>query len=211
MIAQQKLRGRVVTEDCFGQIRTVAGADLAFDPQTNDAVAGVILYGLPGLEEIERQMAWRKLRFPYVPGLLSFRESPVLIAAFQRLRTEPDLIMIDGHGRAHPRSFGIACHIGVLFDKPTVGCAKSLLIGEYQEPGPRTGSTSSLLFRGERVGVVLRTRDNVKPIFVTQGHRLALDTAVTLVRQCADGFRIPKPTREADRYVRQLRRARGRR
>jgi deoxyribonuclease V len=207
MRLQERLRKRVVLEDRFDVIRTVAGADLAFDPATNTAFAGVILYSFPELEEIERRMARRKLRFPYVPGLLSFRESPILIAAFARLRTEPDLILIDGHGRAHPRLFGIACHIGVLFDKPAIGCGKSLLVGEFREPGARAGSTSPLIFHEERVGTVLRTRDGVKPIFVTQGHRVSLESAVRVVRACADGFRIPKPTREADHYVRDLRRA----
>jgi len=203
---QERLRDRVVLEDRFDRIRLVAGADLAFDPETNEAVAGVIVYRFPELTEVERRMARRKLRFPYVPGLLSFRESPVLLAAFARLRADPDLIVIDGHGRAHPRLFGIACHIGVLFDRPALGCAKSLLVGEYKEPGAEAGSTSPLVFRAERVGVVLRSRQGVKPIYVTQGHRVSLDTAVKLVRQCLDGFRIPKPTREADHYVRELRR-----
>jgi deoxyribonuclease V len=141
--------------------------------------------------------------------LLSFREGPVLLAAFARLRTEPDLILIDGHGLAHPRRFGIACHLGVLFDKPAIGCAKSLLVGEHEEPAARAGSATPLLLDGERVGTVLRTRDNVQPIYVTPGHRIAVDTAVAVVKLCLDGFRIPKPTREADHYVRDLRRAYG--
>ncbi len=204
---QERMRGRVIFEDRFETIRTVAGADLAFDPATDTAFAGVIVYRFPGLVEIERRMARRKLRFPYVPGLLSFRESPVLLAAFAKLRHEPDLILIDGHGCAHPRRFGIACHLGILFDKPTIGCAKSLLVGKYDEPGERAGSQSPLLLGSERVGTVLRTRDNVKPIFVTQGNRVSLDSAVRMVLACVDGFRIPKPTREADHYVRDLRRA----
>jgi deoxyribonuclease V len=207
MRLQESLRQRVELQDRFGDIRYVAGADMAFDPETEVAFAGVIVYRFPGLEEVERRMARRKLRFPYVPGLLSFRESPVLLAAFARLRTEPDLILIDGHGHAHPRRFGIACHIGILFDKPTVGCAKSRLVGEHQEPGEMAGSTTPLMLQGERIGVVLRTRDDVKPIYVTTGHRVSLDSAVGLVKQCVDGFRIPKPTREADHYVRDLRRA----
>jgi deoxyribonuclease V len=206
MRLQESLREHVELQDRFGDIRYVAGADMAFDPETEVAFAGVIVYRFPELEEVERRMARRKLRFPYVPGLLSFRESPVLLAAFARLRTEPDLILIDGHGRAHPRRFGIACHIGILFDKPTVGCAKSRLVGEHQEPGEMAGSTTPLMLEGERIGVVLRTRDDVKPIYVTTGHRVSLDSAVGLVKQCVDGFRIPKPTREADHYVRDLRR-----
>ncbi len=207
MCLQKRLRERVVLEDCFPPIRFVAGADLAFDPNTEKAFAGVIVYRFPELEEVERRMAQRKLHFPYVPGLLSFRESPALLAAFARLQTEPDLILIDGHGRAHPRLFGIACHIGVLLDKPTIGCAKSLLVGEYDEPGAEPGGCSPLMFHGDWVGVVLRTRKNVRPIFVTQGHRVSLESAVELVRRCLDGFRIPKPTREADHYVGERRRA----
>src|SRR5207247_5560079 len=174
MRLQERLRQLVIQEDRFGKIRYVAGGDLAFDPETGQAVAGVIVYSFPMLQEVERQHAWRKLRFPYVPGLLSFRESPVLLAAFARLRAEPDLIPIDGRGRAHPRLFGIASRIGVLFEKPTIGCAKSLLVGDYAEPAAPAGSASPLLFRGERVGMVLRSRQKVKPIFVTQGHRVAL-------------------------------------
>ena len=207
MRLQEGLRERVELEDRFGDIHYVAGADVAFDPATEVAFAGVIVYRFPGLEEVERRMARRKLRFPYVPGLLSFRECPILLAAFARLETEPDLILIDGHGRAHPRRFGIACHIGILFDKPTIGCAKSRLVGEHEEPGERAGATAPLMLEGQRLGVVLRTRDHVRPIYVTTGHRVALDSAVGLVKQCIDGFRIPKPTREADHYVRDLRRA----
>jgi deoxyribonuclease V len=205
--AQEALRERVVLEDRFEMIRTVAGADLAFDPATNVAFAGVIVYRFPELQEMERRSARQKLRFPYVPGLLSFRESPVLLGAFARLRTEPDLILIDGHGLAHPRRFGIACHIGVLFDRPTIGCAKSLLVGDFEEPATRAGSSSPLIYHHQRVGTVLRTRDGVKPIFVTQGHCVALESAVRLVRACTDGFRIPRPTRQADHYVGELRRA----
>jgi deoxyribonuclease V len=188
-------------------IRTVAGADLAFDPETNAAFAGVIVYRFPELEEVERRFARRRLRFPYIPGLLSFREIPVLIAAFARLHSEPDLLLIDGHGRAHPRLFGIASHIGVLFDKPTIGCAKSLLVGNHEEPGKEAGSTAPLVFHDQQVGSVLRTRTGVKPIYVTVGHRVSLEAAVRLVVQCVDGYRIPKPTREADHFVRDLRRA----
>lgn len=206
MREQERLRERVILTDNFKAVRLVAGADLAFDPETDLAFAGVIVYRFPEMEEVERRMARRKLRFPYVPGLLSFREGPALLAAFARLKTEPDLILIDGHGRAHPRLFGIACHMGVLLDKPTIGCAKSLLVGEHGDPGKRAGSTAPLWFKGERVGEVLRTRDNVKPIYVTTGHRVSLTSAVEFVKQCCDGYRIPKPTREADHYVGELRR-----
>jgi deoxyribonuclease V len=207
MRLQETLRERVERKDRFGTLQFVAGADLAFDPETNLAFAGVIVYQFPQLREVERRMARRTLRFPYVPGLLSFRESPVLLAAFEQLRTEPDLILVDGHGIAHPRRFGIACHLGLLLDRPAIGCAKSILVGEAAEPGVRAGSTAPLVDKGETVGIVLRTRDRVKPIYVTTGHRVSLESAVRIARQCLDGFRIPKPTREADHFVRDLRRA----
>lgn len=205
VLLQKRLRDRVVEEDRFGEIRTVAGADLAFNPLTRMAVAGVVVYRLPELEEIERRFVWRRLEFPYIPGLLSFREIPALQAAFALLKTNPDLIMIDGHGRAHPRRFGIACHVGVMFDKPTIGCGKSILVGEFERLGQKAGATADLIHKGERVGVVLRTRDGVQPIYVTVGHRIALESAVAYVKQCLCGTRIPVPTREADRYVRALR------
>ncbi len=203
---QERWRERVILEDRFDPIRSVAGADLAFDPETEIAFAGVIVYRYPELREVERRSARRPLRFPYVPGLLSFRETPVLLEAFARLRAEPDLILVDGHGRAHPRRFGIACHLGVLLDKPTIGCAKALLVGDYPEPAAHRGATSPLILDGEQVGTVLRTRDGVRPIFITPGHRVSVRTAVELIRPCLDGLRIPKPTREADHYVNALRR-----
>jgi deoxyribonuclease V len=207
MRLQENLRERVEREDRFEALQFVAGADLAFDPATDLAFAGVIVYEFPQLREVERRMARRRLRFPYVPGLLSFREGPVLLAAFEQLRTKPDLILVDGHGIAHPRRFGIACHLGLLLDAPTIGCAKSILVGEALEPGVRAGSTAPLVDKNETVGAVLRTRDRVKPIYVTTGHRVSLESAVQIVARCLDGFRIPKPTREADHFVRDLRRA----
>jgi deoxyribonuclease V len=207
MRLQERLREQVVLEDRLDRVQFVAGTDLAFDSETDMAFAGVIVYRFPELEEVERRSACRRLRFPYVPGLLSFRESPVLLAAFRLLRTEPDVVLVDGHGLAHPRRFGIACHLGLLLGKPTIGCAKSLLVGEHPEPGIRAGCTAPHTLDGEQVGVVLRTRDRVKPIYVTQGHRVSLATAVELVHGCLDGFRMPKPTREADHFVRSLRQA----
>lgn len=207
MRLQQAWRERVERQDRYGPLQYVAGADMAFDLETNIAFAGVIVYRFPELEEVERRMARRKLRFPYVPGLLSFREGPVLLAAFARLHVSPDVILIDGHGVAHPRRFGIACHLGLLLDCPTIGCAKSILVGEAGEIDAQAGSVALLVDRGETVGMALRTRDNVRPIYVTIGHCVALESAVRIVSQCVDGFRIPRPTREADHWVGELRRA----
>ncbi|MGO8788684.1 MAG: deoxyribonuclease V [Terriglobia bacterium] len=200
-------RERVEMQDRYGPLHYVAGADMAFDPETNIAFAGVIVYRFPELREVERRMARRELRFPYVPGLLSFREGPVLLAALARLRISPDVILIDGHGIAHPRRFGIACHLGLLLDRPTIGCAKSILVGEVGDLATQPGSTAPLVDKGEKVGLALRTRDRVKPIYVTVGHRVSLESAVRIVVQCVDGYRIPKPTREADHWVGELRRA----
>ncbi len=211
-------------------VRTVAGADVAFEfagqgTSKGRATAGVIVYSFPEMEEIERAWAERPLTFPYVPGLLSFRELPALLAAFGKLSSEPDVIFCDAQGYAHPRRFGLACHLGVLLDRPTVGCAKSRLIGGHEEPGPNAGNWKPLIDeqqnhsneecrpegrrykgRNEVIGAVVRTRTGVKPIYISQGHRVSLETAIELALAVCDGFRVPRPTREADHFVEKLKR-----
>lgn len=206
---QLDLRERVERRGRLGRVRRVAGADCAFDLRRGRALAGVVLYSFPDLEEIERATAVRPLEFPYVPGLLSFREAPALLAALGRLRHHPDVVFIDGHGLAHPRRFGIACHIGVWLDIPTVGCAKSRLIGQYDEPAHAAGSWTPLRDAGETVGAVLRSRSGVNPIYVSTGHRVSLAQAVQLVLQVSDGYRIPRPTRDADHFVEAIKRRRA--
>jgi deoxyribonuclease V len=201
---QRKLSKQVVPANDFGEIRFVAGADIALDPNTNTGYAGIIVYSFPELEEVERRSAKGKLRFPYVPGLLSFREGPLLLDVMERLRKEPDLFLFDAQGIAHPRRFGLASHLSVLLDKPGIGVAKSRLCGTHREPANRVGAWSKLHDGNETIGAVLRTRKNVKPIFVSVGHRVTLDMAVELTLACTDGFRIPRPTRQADRWVAQL-------
>ena len=217
---QEELRGRVdlrsrfseqKSEKRFHAIRSVAGADVAFDfrgkgTSQGRAFAGVIVYSFPELREIERAWAVRPLEFPYVPGLLSFRELPALLAAMAKLRAEPDVIFCDAQGYAHPRRFGLACHLGVLMDRATVGCAKSRLIGEHEQPGRAAGCWAALKDAGETVGAVVRTRADVKPLYVSAGHRVSLPRAIELVLAVCDGYRIPKPTREADHFVEQLKR-----
>lgn len=211
---QLQLRSQIELRDRIGKIRHVAGADLAFrlpearswERGTGTAIAGVIVFRYPEMEEVERVSVEETLTFPYVPGLLSFREIPALLAAFARLRTVPDLIFVDGHGYAHPRRFGIASHLGVVLDTPTIGCAKSVLIGQFKEPKKKAGSWTPLVAlddagKPERVAAALRTREGVKPIFVSQGHRVSLARAIRLVMSVCDGFRIPRPTREADHFV----------
>ena len=167
---QIALAPSVVRRNQLGSILTIAGADISLSERVG--YAAVIVYSYPQLEELERASAVGNLDFPYVPGLLSFREIPLLREAFAKLQTQPDLIIVDGQGVAHPRRIGIASHLGLALDIPTIGSAKSLLIGEYQAPGSRRGSTSPLMDGRERIGTVLRTRDGVSPLFVSIGHRI---------------------------------------
>lgn len=203
---QLRLRERFEPADRFGEIRRVAGADVALDLRRKIAIAGVVVYSFPDMAELARVWAKRRLTFPYVPGLLSFRETPVLIRAFAKLRHPPDLIFYDGHGYAHPRRFGIASHLGVVLDCPTIGCAKSILVGTPGEPDTAPGSWAPLIDREETIAAVLRTREGTKPVYVSQGHRVSLESAVRFARAVTDGFRIPRPTRDADHFVEQVKR-----
>jgi len=203
---QKRLRKRIQTTGRLSRrIRYIAGADISWDPATKKGYAGVIVFSWPGLFEVDRASAQGPATFPYVPGLLSFREGPLLLEAFQRLKVEPDLIFFDGHGVAHPRRFGIASHLGLLLQKPSIGCAKSRLIGEFIMPRARRSAQSPLRHDGKIIGSVLRTRLNTQPIFISTGNRIRLVEAVKWALACSDGTRIPKPTREADRWVDQLR------
>jgi deoxyribonuclease V len=188
------------------RIRTIAGADISWDPASKQGFAGVIVYDYPRLREIDRAWAQGLAPFPYIPGLLSFREGPLLLTAFQRLQIKPDLIFIDGHGYAHPRRFGIACHMGLWLDTPTIGCGKSRLIGAFKAPAHRHGAHTPLTDKGEAIGSVLRTNQQTNPVFVSIGHQISLNQALRWTLACCDGYRIPKPTREADRFVDILRR-----
>jgi deoxyribonuclease V len=203
---QLRLRERFEPADRFGRIERVAGADVALDLVGNVAIAGVVVYQFPEMKELERAWAQRPITFPYVPGLLSFREIPVLLRAFAKLRGSTDLIFYDGHGYAHPRRFGIACHLGVLLDCPTIGCAKSILVGEPEEPALKAGSCAPLRDADETIAAVLRTRDGTNPVYISQGHRVSLNTAVEFTRAVMDGFRIPRPTRDADHFVGDIKR-----
>ncbi|MGH9728873.1 MAG: deoxyribonuclease V [Candidatus Acidiferrales bacterium] len=203
---QLRIRERVELADRLPRIRVVAGADLAYDMARNRAIAGVVVYRYPEMEEIERVWVEVPIAFPYVPGLLSFREMPALLKAFSRVRNAPDLIFYDGHGLAHPRRFGISCRLGVLLDRPTIGCAKSILIGTHDDLPQRAGSWTPLRDSDEILGAVLRTREGVRPIYVTQGHRISLARAIEFVSSVLDGYRIPRPTRDADRFVAAVKR-----
>jgi deoxyribonuclease V len=202
---QVRLAAEVVQEDRFGPLRLVAGVDVGFPRRdgTEMARAAAVLLTFPDLALVAEAVIEEPVRFPYVPGLLSFREAPAILSALERLPRAPDLVMVDGQGRAHPRRFGIACHLGLLLDRPALGCAKSLLVGRYTEPGPAVGDWTPLVDRGETVGAALRTRAGVKPVFISIGHRMSLETAVQLALTCARGLRLPEPTRLADRLASQ--------
>ncbi len=194
---QAAWRERVIQRTTWRRLATVAGADVSV--RGDRARAAVCVLSFPELAEIERSVAECEVRFPYVPGLLGFREVPCLLEAFGRLSLRPDAVLVDGQGRAHPRRFGVACHLGVELDLPAVGVAKSRLVGEHREPGARRGSRTRLVHEGEVIGAVLRTRAGVRPLFVSVGHRVDLEGAVRLVLATAKGFRLPEPIRAAHR------------
>ena len=198
---QRQLRSQVLTTDAttLATLKTIAGVDAAYRDKTGEAKAAVVVLAFPELEVIEQVVATRPISFSYVPGLLSFREAPVVLDAISSLRARPDLLMCDGQGYAHPRRLGLASHLGVYLDMPSIGCAKSRLIGSYDEPGPGKGSFSPLTDHGETIGMVLRSKTGTRPLFISIGHMINLATAVKLVNQCLCGFRLPEPTRLADK------------
>ena len=203
---QQRLTGRVRIEPLARRIRLVAGVDLAFSPDGERCLAGVVVYDLKTRSAIEEKLAWRPVRFPYIPGLLSFRETPAALAAVRKLEHEPEVFIFDGHGLAHPRRLGLASHAGLLMDRPAIGCAKSRLCGTHDEPPAEPGQHTPLTHQGETVGAVLRTRAKVKPVFVSVGHRVTLATAVRIVTACVTLYRLPEPTRLAHILVTRCRR-----
>jgi deoxyribonuclease V len=198
---QQRLSRLVETTDRLGKIGTVAGVDVGFDTKNRLTRAAVVVLDFPTLEVREQALVTRPTRFPYVPGLLSFREAPAILAALAELRRLPDVLLCDGQGVAHPRRFGIACHLGVLTDLPSIGVAKKRLIGSRDEPPDSRGDWVSLVHKGETLGAVLRSRAGVKPIYISCGHRVSLETAVSLVMKCTTRFRLPETTRQADRLA----------
>ena len=177
--------------------RFIAGADISIKRFETAATAAVVVLSYPDLVPIDLSVIEEKVSFPYVPGLLSFRESPLVLHACEKLKCDFDLLLIDGHGYAHPRRVGLACHLGILLDKPTIGCAKSLLTGEYEDPPAKRGSYTNIMDKGEIIGAAVRTKDGVKPVFVSIGHRVDLAVSIQLVLACCKGYRIPEPLRLA--------------
>lgn len=194
---QQELAAEVIAQDDFGEIRRIAGADIGFEDHNRITRAAISVLDYVSLEPVEEVVVRLPTRFPYVPGLLSFREVPALLDALQSVKQLPDMILCDGQGLAHPRRFGLASHLGVVTDIPTIGVAKSRLIGRYQEPGSSRGDWSALLDDGETIGYVLRTRSNTQPLFISIGHRVSLASARRIVLHCCPRFRLPETTRRA--------------
>jgi deoxyribonuclease V len=203
---QRELASRIDTRTPLAGCEWIAGADVSYSRFSNTLFAGVVVLAMADLSIVERQGVVREVTFPYVPGLLSFRETPVLLDAFAKLKTEPDAVMIDGHGFAHPRRMGYASHAGLWLDRPTIGCAKSVLVGTYKEPGLKAGAVTPLVEQGDVIGEAVRTKNRVAPVFVSVGHMIDLRSAVELVLASCKGYRIPEPTRQAHLFVNELRR-----
>jgi deoxyribonuclease V len=198
---QHDLAKSIIREDQLGEVRHVAGVDMAINENNGMARAAVVLLNYPALQIVEQHIYEEPVRMPYVPGLLSFREAPCVLGAFSRLRQLPDLVLVDGVGIAHPRRIGIASHLGLWLDLPTIGCAKSILIGSYDKNAlsEEAGSWVPLLYRKEIIGAAVRTRTRINPMFISLGHRISLETSIRYVLACSRGYRLPEPTRQADK------------
>jgi deoxyribonuclease V len=204
---QKEIRSRVSLVPLDREIKTIAGADISFNKSSETVYAGIVVLSYPELEVIESVATVATTKFPYVPGLLAFREVPALQQVWQKLAQKPDILMLDGHGIAHPRRVGVASHFGILEDAITIGCAKSLLAGSFEMPENVPFSTSPMTHREENIGTALRTKVNCKPVFVSPGHRITLKESVDIVKKCVRRYRIPEPTRLAHLLVNKVRKA----
>lgn len=194
---QRRLAGEVIREGEPPLPRNIAGVDISIRRGQETATASAVILKYPELELVETKIARGRIDFPYIPGLLSFREMPLTLAALEQLSITPDIIFVDGQGIAHPRHFGIASHLGLYLDKPTIGCAKSLLCGSHRTPGDMPGDYAEIIHNNEIIGAALRTKAGVKPVYVSIGHKISLNAAIRLVIQCCRGYRLPEPARQA--------------
>jgi deoxyribonuclease V len=203
LLLQQELAAKVTKRDKVDKVDLIAGVDVAYEKNSETLVAAVVVLDAHSLKVIETATTKDRAQFPYIPGLFSFREMPPLIKAFAKLKHGPDLVVCDGQGYAHPRRFGLACHLGVIFDLPTIGCGKTRLLGDYMEPNSIRGASSPLIDQGEIIGHVLRTQNDTNPVFVSLGHRISLKTASEWILKLSPRYRLPETTREADHAVRK--------
>lgn len=201
---QEALKDRIILKRTFPELRTIGGGDVAYSKNRNLLYGAIAVLSFPKMEPLDIAAAYGKNPLPYIPGLLSFREGPILIKTFQRLRIKPDVMIFDGQGIAHPRGFGLASHMGLWFDMPSIGCAKTPLLSEFISPDSSKGSFELIRREGKEVGAVLRTREKVKPLFVSPGHRIDLRTSIQLVLETCQGFRIPEPLRKAHQASRNM-------
>lgn len=208
---QEDLSKLIITESRFDRLEYITAVDTAFNDNLNRLYAAAVTIKLPELTDIERAVAEMPAVFPYIPTLLSFREGPVIVKALSRLKIAPDLVIFAGHGIAHPRSFGLASHLGLLFDKPSIGCARKCLSGEYKEPPMEKGAYSILYINNIECGFVYRSRTNVKPMFISPGHRCSLEDSFRIIGDCQGDYRMPHPLRLAHMYANKYRRSAERR
>jgi len=202
---QQEFRDRIVIKPFEGEIRLIAGADVSYSKGSDLFFSSVVVLEMTSMDILESATAQGKVKFPYIPGLLSFREAPILIKAFEKIKNIPDVIIFDGQGIAHPRGIGLASHIGLFLDMPAIGCAKQNLVGNYGTVGPEPGDNTPIVFKDEAVGVALRTKRNVKPVFVSPGHKVDILWSVKIVMDACRGYRLPEPTRQAHLLVNKAR------
>jgi len=194
---QEALRDRIILKRTFSKLETIAGGDVAYSTRKDFLFGALVVLSYPEMSPIDMATARGRSSFPYIPGLFSFREAPILLEAFQRLRIKPDLLILEGHGIAHPRRLGLASHLGLWLDLPTIGCAKTPLLKEFESPAPSKGSFKWVYLREEKVGAVLRTRQEVKPVYVSPGHRIDLESSIQIILSTCQGYRIPEPLRKA--------------
>jgi deoxyribonuclease V len=201
---QEALKDRIILKKTFSKVRTLGGGDVAYSKNENRLFGAIVVLSFPDMEVLNMATADGKIPFPYIHNLLSFREGPILIKTFQRLKIKADVMIYDGQGIAHPRGIGLASHMGLWFDLPSIGCAKTPLLDEFISPGPSRGSFEWIRKKREKVGVVLRTKEKVKPLFVSPGHRIDLLTCIQLLLESCRGFRIPEPLRKAHQASRNM-------
>ena len=201
---QDALKDRIILKKTFSEVRTIGGGDVAYSRNGDLLFGAIVVLSFPEMEILDTATADGKIPFPYIPSLLSFREGPILIKTFQRLRLKPDVIIYDGQGIAHPIGMGLASHMGLWLDLPSIGCAKTPLLREFISPGPLKGSYEWIRREGKKVGAVLRTKDGVKPLFVSPGHQIDLSTSNKLILESCRGFRIPEPLRKAHQLAERV-------
>jgi len=201
---QKNLRDLIILKRTFSRVRTIGGGDVAYSKKRNLLFGTMVILSFPQMQTLDIATGYGKIPFPYIPGLLTFREGPILIKIFQKLKIRPDVMIFDGQGIAHPRGVGLASHLGLWLDLPSIGCAKTPLLEGFVSPGLSKGSFKLIHREGKEVGAVLRTRDKVKPLSVSPGHQIDLSTSIQLILESCQGFRIPEPLRQAHHVSRQI-------